>query len=99
MQNKQQISAAVQQALQQAIATQFPHDNFTLDSEGECGAFVGYGDFSAAHARALFPAVVAAMQGTNVDWGNLHTTIGDEDTVVEFTVNNVQCVLCTCYGA
>lgn len=89
----------VAQALYTTLQQLYPSNAIIVDNEANGGAFMGYEDCSVEAAQAAIPATLQALAAQDIDWGNLHTTTGYEDTTVKFTFEGQRCSICTCYGA
>jgi hypothetical protein len=89
----------VAQALYNTLQQLYPGNAITVDNDMHDGGFMGYDGCSVAAAQAAIPATLQALSAQDIDWGNLHTTTGYEDTTVKFTVAGKQHCIYTCYGA
>ena len=87
------------QTLHNTLQAQHPGSPVSVYNEGTRSAGIGYRGFSAEQARDVIPAVLQQLNATAVDYDNLYTTAGCEDTQVTFNIAGVPHYICTCYGA
>jgi hypothetical protein len=79
------------------IAKQVAPANNYVSNANSNAVFIGYNAFTVAIAINILPLTLQMLNATNINYNNLFTTNGDEDTTVTFTYNDELCTIVTCY--
>lgn len=97
----QQTQRNLQAKLLKALRTAriAAHSNVCIWRESYAGVGLGYRDVSVATVREILLHALQLLQTSNIQYGNLHSTDGSEDSNVRFTYANTSMYICTCYGA
>lgn len=86
--------------MQALLNAHVANNDYVVEDEGSRVMCVGYCGFSEEVARIVFVKFIAAINATNVNYGNLFTdAAGYNDTKVTFTHEGKQHKLYTVYGA